>query len=54
MGEIELFGYVKVNQANLLGKEYDTYKSIYCGRCIQLGKDSASFDGMILLAVYTS
>ena len=28
MGEIELFGYVKVNQANLLGKEYETYSPV--------------------------
>ncbi len=48
MGEIELFGYVKVNQANLLGKEYDTYKSIYCGLCKQLGKDYSVFARFIL------
>ena len=48
MGEIGLFGYVKVDRANLLGKEYDTYKSIYCALCKQLGKDYSIFARFIL------
>lgn len=48
MGECKLFGYVKVDRANLLGKEYDAYKSIYCGLCKQLGRDYSIFARMIL------
>lgn len=43
-----MFGYVKVDRANLLGKEYDTYKSIYCALCKQLGKDYSIFARLIL------
>ena len=43
-----MFGYVKVDRANLLGKEYDTYKSIYCALCKQLGKDYSVFSRFIL------
>lgn len=43
-----MFGYVKVDRANLLGKEYDAYKSIYCGLCKQLGKDYSVFARFIL------
>lgn len=43
-----MFGYVKVDRANLLGKEYDAYKSIYCALCKQLGKDYSIFARMIL------
>lgn len=48
MGEIELFGYVKVDRANLLGKEYDTYKSIYCALCRELGREYSVFARFIL------
>lgn len=43
-----MFGYVKVDRANLLGKEYDTYKSIYCALCKQLGRDYSIFARFIL------
>ena len=43
-----MFGYVRVDRANLLGKEYDTYKSIYCALCKQLGKDYSVFARLIL------
>jgi hypothetical protein len=43
-----LFGYIKVDRANLLGKEYDAYKGIYCGLCKQLGKDYSIFARFIL------
>ena len=43
-----MFGYVKVDRANLLGKEYDTYKSIYCALCKQLGKEYSVFARFIL------
>ena len=34
-----MFGYIRVDRANLLGKEYEAYKGIYCSLCKQLGKD---------------
>lgn len=43
-----MFGYVKVDRANLLGKEYDTYKSIYCALCKELGKEYSIFARFIL------
>ena len=43
-----MFGYVKVDRANLLGKEYDTYKSIYCALCKELGREYSVFARFIL------
>lgn len=43
-----MFGYIKVDRANLLGKEYDAYKGIYCSLCMQLGKDYSLFARFIL------
>lgn len=43
-----MFGYIKVDQANLLGKEYEAYKGIYCALCKQLGKDYSIFARFIL------
>lgn len=43
-----MFGYIKVDRANLLGKEYDAYKGIYCGLCKQLGRDYSIFARFIL------
>lgn len=43
-----MFGYVKVDRANLLGKEYDAYKSVYCALCKQLGKDYSLLARFIL------
>lgn len=43
-----MFGYVKVDRANLLGKEYDTYKSIYCALCKELGREYSLFARFIL------
>lgn len=43
-----MFGYIKVDPANLLGKEYEAYKGIYCTLCRQLGKDYSVFARLIL------
>lgn len=43
-----MFGYIRVDRANLLGKEYDAYKGIYCALCKQLGRDYSIFARMIL------
>ena len=48
MGEKDLFGYIKVDQANLLGKEFEAYNGIYCTLCRQLGKDYSIFARLIL------
>ena len=47
-GRCSLFGYIKVDRANLLGKEYDAYKGIYCALCKQLGKDYSLLARFIL------
>ena len=33
-----MFGYLQVQKSELLVREYDAYKSVYCGLCKQLGK----------------
>ncbi len=43
-----MFGYIKVDQANLLGKEYEAYKGIYCSLCRQLGRDYSVLARFIL------
>ena len=43
-----MFGYIKVDRANLLGKEYEAYKGIYCSLCRQLGRDYSIFARFIL------
>ena len=43
-----MFGYIRVDRANLLGKEYDAYKGIYCALCKQLGRDYSIFARFIL------
>ena len=43
-----MFGYIKADRANLLGKEYDAYKGVYCALCKQLGKDYSIFARFIL------
>lgn len=43
-----MFGYIKVDRAELLGKEYDAYKGVYCSLCKQLGRDYSIFARFIL------
>ena len=43
-----MFGYIKVDRMNLLGKEYEAYKGIYCALCKQLGRDYSLFARFIL------
>ena len=43
-----MFGYIKVDQANLLGKEYEAYKGVYCALCKQLGRDYSIFARFLL------
>ncbi len=34
-----MFGYLTIQKSELLVREYEAYKSVYCGLCKQLGKD---------------
>lgn len=43
-----MFGYIKVNQANLSTEEREIYKGIYCSLCKRLGKDYSVFARFIL------
>lgn len=43
-----MFGYIKVEKGELLVREYEAYKSVYCALCKQLGKDYSIFARFIL------
>ncbi len=43
-----LFGYVTVDKSEMLGKDFETYKAIYCSLCKQLGKDYSFLTRFIL------
>lgn len=34
-----LFGYVRIDKADMKVRDYETYKAVYCSLCKQLGKD---------------
>lgn len=38
-----MFGYLQIDKAELKVREYEAYKSVYCGLCRQLGKDYSVF-----------
>ena len=42
-----MFGYVKPNQAELLVKEYEFYKAVYCGVCRSLKKCTGTFSNVL-------
>lgn len=51
-----MFGYIRPNKPEMLVKEYDLYKSAYCGLCKRMGKDygwlsrmALSYDGTFLV-----
>ena len=57
-----MFGYLQIQKSELLVREYEAYKSVYCGLCRQLGRDysfltrlSLSYDctfyAMLLLSI---
>ena len=43
-----MFGYLRVQKSELLVREYEAYKSVYCGLCNQLGKDYSFLIRVIL------
>ena len=60
-----MFGYLQIEKEELLVKEFETYKAIYCGLCKQLGRDysfltrftlsyDCTFYAMILMSVHSS
>lgn len=60
-----MFGYLQVQKSELLVREFDAYKAVYCGLCKQIGKDysfftrfSLSYDctyyAMLLMSVHRS
>lgn len=60
-----MFGYLQIQKSELLVREYEAYKSVYCGLCKQMGKDysfltrlSLSYDctfyAMLLMSVSKS
>lgn len=60
-----MFGYLQIQKSELLVREFEAYKSVYCGLCKQMGKDysflsrlSLSYDctfyAMLLMSVKRS
>ncbi len=60
-----VFGYLQVQKSELLVREFDAYKAVYCGLCKQIGKDysfltrlslsyDATFYTMILMSLEKS
>ncbi len=43
-----MFGYLQIHKDELKVKEYEAYKSVYCGLCKQLGKDYSFLARLIL------
>ncbi len=44
-----MFGYLQIQKSELLVREFDAYKAVYCGLCKQLGKDY-SFPARFILS----
>lgn len=38
-----MFGYLQIQKSELLVREYEAYKAVYCGLCRQMGKDYPVF-----------
>lgn len=56
-----MFGYIRPHKPELLIKEYDAYKSVYCGLCKSLGENfgiisrlTLSYDATFLAMLYIS
>ena len=43
-----MFGYVTIDKSEMLYKDYETYKAIYCSLCKQMGKDYSFLSRFIL------
>lgn len=60
-----MFGYLQIEKEELLVKEFETYKAVYCGLCKQMGKDysfltrltlsyDSTFYAMLLMSLHSS
>ncbi|HCA04488.1 MAG TPA: hypothetical protein DEO32_01180 [Ruminococcaceae bacterium] len=60
-----MFGYLQIQKNELLVREYEAYKSVYCGLCKQMGKDysfltrltlsyDCTFYAMLLMSLHRS
>ncbi len=43
-----MFGYIKIEKSELLVREYEAYKAVYCGLCRQMGRDYSFVSRFIL------
>lgn len=43
-----MFGYLQIQKSELLVREYEAYKSVYCGLCRQMGRDYSHLARLIL------
>lgn len=43
-----MFGYIKIHKDELLVREYEAYKAVYCGLCKRMGKEYSFFSRFIL------
>lgn len=43
-----MFGYIRIQKSELLVREYEAYKSVYCGLCKQMGRDYSRLSRFIL------
>ncbi len=43
-----MFGFVTVDRSEMLGKDFDAYKAVYCSLCKQLGKEYTFLSRFIL------
>ncbi len=43
-----MFGYITIDKSEMLVKDYEAYKAVYCTLCKQLGKDYSVFSRFIL------
>lgn len=43
-----MFGYIKIYKNDLLVREYEAYKSVYCGLCKRMGKEYSFFSRFLL------
>lgn len=43
-----MFGYLQIQKSELLVRESEAYKAVYCGLCRQMGKDYSVFTGFTL------
>ena len=48
LGDFAVFGYIKIYKGDLLVREYEAYKSVYCGLCRQMGKEYSFLSRFLL------